>query len=209
MPQRPAAGPVPVDGPRLLVLDAVRRGDATVNAIAGRLRVTDNAVRGHLASLERDGLLRSRGVVRSGQPGKPAVEFEVTREAEIALSRAYAPALEALVVALAERVPLRTLRAALADAGRRLAPPPAARNSVADRTTKAAALLESLGGSIATSVYSGHGEITGHGCPLSAVVARVPATCTLVREMLAAGVGADVEMCCEHGDRPRCHFRIA
>lgn len=208
MPHTRVTGTASVDGPRGLVLQAVRRGARTVNAIAAELRVTDNAVRRHLASLERDALVHGSGVVRSGQPGKPALEYEVTRAAEVALSRAYAPALEALVLSLEQRLPARTFRATLADAGRRLAPAPGPSGTVADRTAAAAALLESLGGSVSTSVHGRHGEVVGHGCPLAAAVARVPATCVMVRDMLAAGVGADVELRCAHAERPRCAFRI-
>ncbi len=204
------SGATPAEGARLRVLDAVRRGARTVNAIAATLGVTDNAVRGHLAALERDGLIDGSGVVRSGHPGKPALEYELPMEAEVALSRAYAPALDALVGALGRRLDPRTLRAALADAGRQLAQGPAhSRSTVAERTAGAAELIESLGGSVSTSVQGRHGEVTGNGCPLAAVVAHSPDTCMLVREMLANGVGGSVEMHCAHGPRPRCAFRIS
>lgn len=196
--------------PRLRVLEAVRRGARTVNAIAAALGVTDNAVRGHLSTLERDGLVHGGGIVRSGQPGKPAVEFRITVDAEVTLSRAYAPALEALVIALERRLDPRSLRAALADAGRQLAPlQVAVGSSVTERTQAAAALLESLGGSVSVSVHARHGDIEGDGCPLGAAVAHVPATCVLVQEMLAAQSGRAVAMRCAHGPRPRCAFRVS
>ncbi len=52
--------------PRQRVLAALRTGSRTVNDLAGGLHVTDNAVRGHLAALERAGLVRATGTVRSG-----------------------------------------------------------------------------------------------------------------------------------------------
>ena len=45
------------------ILDLLRMRECTVNDLAAELRLTDNAVRAHLASLERDRL-----VVHSGMP---------------------------------------------------------------------------------------------------------------------------------------------
>jgi predicted ArsR family transcriptional regulator len=52
------------------------RAPRTVEELATELGVTDNAVRTHLSSLERDGLVRQNGLRRSG--GKPAFVFDVT-----------------------------------------------------------------------------------------------------------------------------------
>lgn len=194
--------------PRFRVLDAVRRGLRTVNDLAAQLRVTDNAVRGHLAALERDGLVRVTGVVRSGVAGKPAAEYEVTPAAELSLSRAYAPALEALVEALASRLEPRALRAALKDAGRRLAPAVSRPASLAAGAAVARDLLTELGGSVQLELGRSDATLRGNGCPLAAAVARVPATCTIVESMLATTTGRHVEQRCEHGTRPRCAFRL-
>jgi predicted ArsR family transcriptional regulator len=192
------------------VLEALRGGARTVNALAARLGVTDNGVRVHLAALERDGFVRVAGSVQSGVAGKPAIEYEVTREAEIALSRAYAPALEALVAALDARLEPRALRAALVDAGHRIAPPPVRATSLAARAHAALELLTSLGASARLEPGPGRSELLrGNGCPLAAAVARVPATCTLVEAMLAAHTGLEVGQQCAHDGRPRCAFRLS
>jgi predicted ArsR family transcriptional regulator len=195
--------------PRLRVLEALQRGARTVNDLAPALGVTRNAVRGHLATLQREGLVRSTGVVRSGVPGKPAVEYEATLDAEVALSRAYAPALVALVEALADRMESRALTAALRDAGRRLGP--ALRQAAPLPAAAAAArtILSELGGSVRIESGRTHADVRGDGCPLAAAVARVPATCTMVEAMLEAQTGRAVEQRCEHGNRPRCAFRLS
>lgn len=203
----PAIGPL--GDARLAVLQAVRGGAETVNVVAAALGVTDNAVRGHLAALERDGLVRERGVVRRGEPGKPARQYEATLDADVALSRAYAKTLAALVEGLARRLSARQFRGVLADAGRRLVPPPAKHpGTVEARVSVAAALLESLGGSVRATVRGRVGGVEGDGCPLAAAVAREPDTCLLVRELLAAHTGRAVAMQCHHGMRPRCAFEI-
>lgn len=198
----------PVGAARLRVLEALGRGHRTVVALAGHLGVTDNAVRGHLAALERDGLVRAVGVVRSGVPGKPAAEYEMTAEAQVALSRAYAPALAALVEALADRMDLRAMRTVLRSAGRRLAPPPAQPLALRQGAETARDLLNGLGGSVRIKSADDIGELQGDGCPLAAAVARVPATCTMMEAMLESCTGRSVEQRCSHGAQPRCAFRM-
>ena len=198
----------PVAAPRLRVLEALRGGLRTVSDLAARLGVTDNAVRGHLALLARDGLVRTAGLVRSRTAGKPAVEYEMTTEAEVTLSRAYAPALIALVEVLSARLAPRTLRAALRAAGHRLAPPAAESPSLAAATESARDLLTALGASVHIESARGHTYLRGDSCPLAAAVTKVPATCTLVEGMLEKHTRRRVEQRCEHGAHPRCAFRL-
>ena len=193
---------------RVQLLEAVRRGLRTVNALAAHLRVTDNAVRGHLAALERDRLVRPAGRVRSGVAGKPAVEYEATPAADIALSFAYAPALTALAETLAARLAPRDLRMAFRDAGRRLAPAGAQPSTLAASAEAAHRLLLELGGSVQVEIGRSQASIHGNGCPLAAAVARVPATCTMVASMLATTTGRRVAQRCVHGTHPRCAFRM-
>src|ERR1043166_5634962 len=47
------------------ILDLLRTRDRTVNELAEELRLTDNAVRAHLASLERDRLVVHSGARKS------------------------------------------------------------------------------------------------------------------------------------------------
>lgn len=204
MPKAPAALPAA----RVAVIDCVRKGSATVNAIAAELGVTDNAVRLHLAALERDGLLRRRGMVRSGQAGQPAIEYEITPAGETALSSAYPQAFTALVAALGERLDARAMRAVFLDAGRRLGEhlPSAESGNLAARATSCAKLLESLGGSVTVKQGRGRATIQGAGCPLASAVRAQPATCSLVEALLARTSGLAVEQKCQHGDHPACRF---
>lgn len=201
---------MPIPPSRQAVLDLIRRGARTVNAIADALRVTDNAVRGHLVALERDGLIARAGLVRSGGAGQPAAEYELTPSGELALSAAYAPALAALAAAAGERLDPRARRALFLDAGRRLAAtlPAQDSGSLADRASACATLIDALGGSTEVSVKRGVATITGHGCPLSASVRAEPATCMLIEGMLEQHAGVDAVQRCEHGDRPACRFDV-
>ena len=70
------------------IVGLLRTGSRTVNELAEALELTDNAVRAHLAGLERDGLVEQEGVRRG--IGKPAHVFRLTEEAESLFPKAYA-----------------------------------------------------------------------------------------------------------------------
>src|SRR3954470_6572716 len=60
------------------ILDLLRPKEQTVNDLAAALGLTDNAVRVHLLSLERDGLIHQAGT----QPGfrRPHVTYALSAE---------------------------------------------------------------------------------------------------------------------------------
>ena len=69
------------------VVQLLRRGEATVNELAEALNLTDNAVRSHLLTLERDGLVRQSG--KRTATRKPEVLFSLTPEAGQLFPKAY------------------------------------------------------------------------------------------------------------------------
>ena len=90
------------DATRGRLLALLREGKWTVDDLARRLGLTDNAVRFHLASLETAGTVRKEGVLRRHGAGKPADLYALTPDAEESFSRAYAPVLAACVAELRE-----------------------------------------------------------------------------------------------------------
>src|SRR5262252_556824 len=103
------------------IVSRLRHGPATVEELAAAVGLTDNGVRVHLATLERDGWIHGRGVRRSETPGKPATLYGLAPDADALLSTAYRPLLLALLSALADRESPAHLATLLRDAGRRLA----------------------------------------------------------------------------------------
>ena len=80
----------------------LRRAGRTVEELAQALDLTDNGVRAHLATLERDGIVRQRGSVRRGSGGgKPAYIYELTPQTEELFPKAYEPVLCQLLNVLA------------------------------------------------------------------------------------------------------------
>ena len=192
------------------VLSHLRRGAGTVEDLARALGLTDNAIRAHLATLERDGLVSPAGQRRGPGAGKPAQVYELAPDADVRLSRAYAPVLAALLEELALALPGDQTAALLTAVGRRLAAGRAPRSGpLEERVREAAALLIDLGGEASWEREGTVFRIRGCGCPLSAAVARRPETCRAVQSLLADVIGAPVVECCTHGARPSCCFTVS
>jgi predicted ArsR family transcriptional regulator len=191
------------------VVTQLRRGPSAVEELARGLGLTDNAIRAHLATLERDGLVRQAGTRRGPGAGKPAVIYELAPDAEARFSRAYAPVLTALLEELTARLPPKQTETLLLTVGRRLgARAPRRTGTLEERVRDAVGLLNELGGD--ASVESGPSglRIRGCGCPLSAAVARRPEACRAVEGLLSEIIGVPVVQCCKHGPRPQCCFTI-
>ncbi|HEY4217157.1 MAG TPA: ArsR family transcriptional regulator [Gemmatimonadaceae bacterium] len=189
----------------------LRRGTRTVDDLASALGLTNNAIRNHLSTLERDGIVRQEGVRRGTGAGKPAVVYELHPDAEPLFSRAYVPVLRTLVDVLVDELPPEQASALLRDVGRRLAVGAGGRaaGDLEARTATAAALLTSLGGDVEVLHRDDGLRIRGCACPLSATVADHPQVCHAVEALISDVVGVQVVSTCEHGDRPRCCFQIA
>src|SRR3712207_9274921 len=83
----------------------LRRAGFTVDELAQELGLTNNGVRAHLATLERDGIVRQGGVVRrESGGGKPAYGFELTPRAEDLFPKAYEPLPHRLLDGLAKKL---------------------------------------------------------------------------------------------------------
>jgi predicted ArsR family transcriptional regulator len=193
------------------VVTLLRRGERTVDELAHALALTDNAVRAHLAALERDGLVRQRGVRRGG--GKPAHAYGLAPEAERLFPKADALALRGVLDVLAERLPAPAFDDLVREAGRRLAASaPAPAGDLRARVEQAAALLADLGGLAEWEERDGGFEIRGFSCPLAAASPGCPAVCRLAAALLSDVVGAPVQERCEAGEPggpPHCRFDIA
>ncbi|HEV7837159.1 MAG TPA: helix-turn-helix domain-containing protein [Gemmatimonadaceae bacterium] len=202
--------PLPGDATRGRVLALLREGTWTVDDLAARLGLTDNAVRFHLAALESEGGVAKVGVQKGSGAGKPAVLYSLTPAADEAFSRAYAPVLSATVEELRASMTGSQLGAFLARVGQRLAgKKPANSDSLRKRVTGASDLLNSLGG-ITTVEGSNDGyRIVGRACPLAAAVEADHCVCSVVTALVANVVDAEVRECCDRSGRPKCCFEIA
>jgi predicted ArsR family transcriptional regulator len=188
------------------VVAMLRRASRTVNELAAALDLTDNAVRLHLSTLERDGLVVQEGVRRG--VGKPSYAYALSPEAEHLFPKPYGPVLDELLHVLAERLPPAELDAALREVGHRLAAghtaPP---GDLRDRVTHGVALLNELGGLAEVEEHNGGFAIQGYSCPLAAAAGHA-ATCRLAETLLSDVIGAPVCEHCDRADPPRCRFVV-
>jgi predicted ArsR family transcriptional regulator len=185
----------------------LRRAGRTVDELARALDLTDNGVRGHLATLERDGLVRQHGTRRGG--GKPAYTYELTPEADRFFPKAYDEILAQLLDALADRLPSELLGQVLDDVSQRLAVGRVAPDGdLRSRVEWGAAVLRDLGGLPEVEECDGGFVIRGYSCPIGAVVARQPGACRLAELLLSRVVAATVRERCERGEPPRCCFEV-
>jgi len=180
-----------------------------VNDLAAALELTDNAVRAHLTTLERDGLVRQSGT----RPGfrKPNLTYELTAEAGQLFPKPYAVVLEQLLKVLGERLGPEEAEAVLREVGHRLADGLRGDVDGADvreRTAQAAAVLGELGGMARVEEADGGLFIRGYDCPLAAVVEGNPAGCRLAETLLSELVGVPVTEHCQRGDQLRCTFHV-
>src|SRR5919112_211221 len=106
------------DSTRGRVVGLLRGKSGTVTELAEALGLTDNAVRAHLLSLERDGLVRQSGVQRGAR--KPHYSYELTPEAERLFPKAYDALLNQLITTLKGRLPPSALEDVLREVGRSL-----------------------------------------------------------------------------------------
>lgn len=188
------------------VIALLRRSEGTVSELSEALALTDNAVRAHLASLERDGLIEQRGVRRGG--GKPAYVYGLSPAASNLFPKAYDKVLVQLLDLLAERHGTAEVEALLVEVGRRAVAGRVWPEGVESRLEAALALVEELGGLAEVEDRAGVPAIRGHSCPFGELVPSHPEVCRLAEAVLSEVVGAPVRECCEKGDRPRCVFEV-
>jgi predicted ArsR family transcriptional regulator len=184
----------------------LRRGVATVEELARELGLTDNAVRSHLAALERDGLVTQTGVRRGA--GKPAYTYALTPDAERLFPKAYGALLGLMLDVLSERLSPDTLDDLLREMGHRLASGQTpSTGDLRTRVDGAVALLGELGGLAEVEERDGGYVILGCSCPLAAAVKDHPETCLLAEALLADVIGAPVHQTCD-SQGLRCRFEV-
>jgi predicted ArsR family transcriptional regulator len=198
------------EGTRGKVVTLLRRGGRTVEELARELDLTDNGVRVHLATLERDGIVQQRGSVRRGSGGgKPAYVYELTSEAEGLFPKAYEPVLSQLLDVLAVQLGTEESEALLRSVGRRIAKGqtvPA--DGVRVRLEAAVGVLNELGGLAKLEERNGSFIIRGYSCPLTAVAADHPEVCRMADTLLTELAGVPIYEHCDRGERPRCCFEV-
>ena len=191
------------------IVTILRSSPGTVEDLAEKLSLTDNAVRAHLATLERDGLVRQSGLRRG--PRKPHFTYVLTDEADKLFPKAYDTLLNQLISVLKHRLSPPEIEAVLREVGRAVAADASGRSdaSLESRVQSAVKLLEAIGGSAEVEKHGDKIVIRGNGCPLAAAVSVHPEVCRLGETLVAEVVKAPVVEHCNREGRPSCRFEIS
>jgi predicted ArsR family transcriptional regulator len=186
----------------------ILRGSAcTVDELAVKLELTDNAVRAHLLTLERDGLVHQSGIRRG--PRKPHFTYTLTAEADGLFPKAYDALLNQLLAVLKNRLSPSEIEEILREVGRAVASgAPAVGKDLESRVQSALKVLEAIGGAAEVENQEDKIVIRSSGCPLAAAVAVHPEVCRLAETLIAEIVGVTVEEHCDREAGPRCRFEI-
>ena len=191
------------------IVTMLRASPCTVEELAGKLDLTDNAIRAHLLTLERDGLVRQSGLRRG--PRKPHFTYALTPEADSLFPKAYDALLNQLIAVLKNRLEPAEIEDVLGEVGRAVASgaPEGEGADLEKRIHTAVRVLETIGG--ATEVEHGDDKIVirGHGCPLAAAVSVHPEVCHLAETLVAEIVKVPVKEHCDRSGSPKCRFEIS
>lgn len=194
------------------IVTLLRGKNSTVNELAEKLGMTDNAVRAHLATLERDGLVRQGGVQRGHR--KPHFAYELTPEAEHLFPKSYDALLNVLLSVMKERLAPEEMVDVLREVGRKAAADktaiPANGPDLSVKAEKAVEVLEALGGAPRLEREEDKIIIRSASCPFGAAVAAHPEVCCVAETLVAQITGGRVrEKCDKTATPPRCSFEIA
>ncbi|MGB7208279.1 MAG: ArsR family transcriptional regulator [Pyrinomonadaceae bacterium] len=186
----------------------LRMSARTVNEIAERLKLTDNAIRAHLLTLERDGLVEQKGAIKGFR--KPHYAYGLTDEARHLFPKPYAFVLNKLIGVLKGTLSRSAVFETLRRVGKDIADSSQSRNGAdldarLDETLKT---LELLGGAAKVVRENGTVTIQSESCPFNEVVSEHPEVCKVAESMIEEIVGTRVKEACHRNGSPKCCFEI-
>jgi predicted ArsR family transcriptional regulator len=189
------------------IVSLLRGESLTVNELMGKLELTDNAVRAHLLTLERDGLIKQSGVRRGFR--KPHFAYKLTTDAEALFPKAYDLLLNSLIRVLKDRLDPKAIADVLREVGRSLAARQSSvKGSLENRARAAVKALEALGGAARIEKEQTKLVIRSGSCPLSTAVTEHPEVCKLAESLISEIVGVPVQERCDRDGQPQCRFEI-
>lgn len=162
-----------------------RRRSASAVDLARELELSPNAIRQHLAGLEREGLVSERPV-RRGKT-KPTHEFSLTDEGERLFPQRYDLLLNAVLREVREIGGEGVLEQVFERMGRRSAQKAAAQMNGLNGERRVGALVDLLREHGVEADYSSDGStyvIHEHNCPYAETVKEHPQVCSLIHRVL-------------------------
>lgn len=190
------------------IVRLLRGSSRTVSEIAAELRLTDNAIRAHLLSLERDQLVMQTGSAKGHR--KPHFTYGLTDEARHLFPTAYDSLLNTLLSVLKNNISRAAISDVLREVGRKIGLENSAANGqgVDARLEKSLRTLEELGGAARVVRENGTIVIKSESCPFAEAVSEHPEVCQIAESMIGEIVGKPVIEKCDRSSKPKCCFEI-
>jgi predicted ArsR family transcriptional regulator len=190
------------------IVTLLRTATMTVNELAEKLKLTDNAIRAHLMSLERDHLVEQKGVIKGFR--KPHNIYGLTDEARHLFPKPYAFLFNKLVEVLKRALSPSTMETTLRGVGREIGQEASSGGpqDLDSRLNYALETLEGLGGAATIVKQNGAVMIKSESCPFNEVVSEHPEVCKVAESMLEEIVGTEVKEICDRSASPKCCFKI-
>jgi predicted ArsR family transcriptional regulator len=183
----------------------------TVDALAKILDVSRNAVRQHIMSLERDGLVAKGKTQPSG--GRPEQLYVLTPAGEERFPRQYSWFSEMLLQILQAEFGSAGLEEKLLEMGRSVANSLMMRLPDKGNTSKLIAaiaeIMQEIGYDAVAKTEDGEQEIEAHNCVFHKLATKCPQVCSFDLALLSSCSGREVEhrSCMVRGD-DACRFRF-
>ena len=168
----PTSGTKHLGGRRVRVLHLLRDGVDTVNEMAAALGLTRNAIRSHLALLEKQRLIRKSGWKTGVR--RPHAAYELTPRAEELFSSAYTKVFNQLVAVLRQRLDQSALETRLSQ--HRFVPcisKSIERAIPTKENSPGHEFVAGIGRNVRVERCNGSIVLRGASCPLAAVVAEI------------------------------------
>lgn len=196
------------DSRRGKIIILLRHETRTVAELAEMLQLTDNAIRAHLATLERDGLVRRSGQRRGFR--KPHFSYELTAEAEELFPKIYGVLLNRILAALKKRFGSDKMTSVLRGVGRDIAveqkPHPA--STLPQRLEQVVRVFHEFGGHARIEQSDGTTLIRGTTCPLAGITGDHTEVCQMVQTLISEIAGTPVRQICQREPVPKCCFEL-
>lgn len=195
------------------MLPLLRGVGRTVVELAGELGLTGNAIRGHLAALQRDHLVEVREVRRG--VAKPSLVYALTPAGEVLFPKAHAAVIAAMIEELKTRLAPADQQAFLLGVAARLPSPATAEGrSVEAQLDAAVKAFAALGGAAEVERLENGYRIGCRDCPLGDVTREHAEVCEVARAVVGNALGnsmgdrmgATLATRCTRGARPSCRF---
>lgn len=186
----------------------LRGNNLTVNDLAQELGLTDNAVRAHLLSLERDGLVVQHGTVKGFR--KPHFIYGLSANARELFPKPYGLLFNRLLSSLKASLSRAAFISGIREVGRSIgAENKPVNNGRQEKLDQAIAALEALGGSAVIDESGVETVIRSESCPFAEAVSEHPEVCKASEAMVEEIVGTKVTEVCDRTSTPKCRFQVA